>query len=198
MPELAALVALHGTGHVVVDQGLGVVGADQIVQLDAVVVHAQVGVGPRRQHHAEVHALGTLRRQCIVADGEAGRVLARTGHVRVTRIHHAAVGDAGAVGVLRQRRRAEALRRRGTHQQDVQRLPAQAELRRERIAEVIVVVAATSQLQLQRAMQRHAQFGVRGTDLALAVDHVDGRAQFGTGQHLRAVCRTRRWSGRTP
>ena len=29
--QLAALVALHGTGHVVVDQGLGVVGADQIV-----------------------------------------------------------------------------------------------------------------------------------------------------------------------
>ncbi|KAG1161579.1 hypothetical protein G6F35_019110 [Rhizopus arrhizus] len=42
-------------------------------------------------------------------------------------------------------------------------------------------------------MQRHAQFGVRGTDLALAVDHVDGRAQFGTGQHLRAGTRIQRF-----
>ena len=140
--QLAALVALHGAGHVVVDQGLGVVGAYQVVQLDAVVVHAQVGVGPWRQHHAEVHALGALGLQCVVANGEEGRVLARARHVRITRVGHAAVGDAGAVGVLRQRRCTEALRRRGTHQQEIERLPAQADLRRERIAEIIVVIGA--------------------------------------------------------
>ncbi|VUM09787.1 hypothetical protein PGKDCPLP_02872 [Stenotrophomonas maltophilia] len=185
--QLAALIALHRTGHVVVDQCLGVVGADQVVQLDAVVVHAQVGVGPRRQHHAEVHALGALGLQFVVADGEEGRVLARARHVRVTRIDHAAVGDAGAVGVFRQRRRTEALRGGGTHQQEVERLPAQADLRRERIAEIIVVIGARGSGQLQRRCQRHVHFGVGRTDLALAVHFGDGRAHLQAGVDLPRV-----------
>ncbi len=185
--QLAALVALHGTDHVVVDQGLGVVGADQVVQLDAVIVDAEVGVGPGREHHAEVHAFGALRLQLAVANGEEGRVLPRARHVRITRVDHAAVGDAGAVGVLRQRRRTEALRRRGTHQQEIQRLPAQAELGRKRVAEVVVVVGTRGGGQFQARGQRHVHFGIGGADLALAVHFRDGRAHLQAGVDLPGI-----------
>src|SRR5690606_4634151 len=142
-------LAVLGRIQVHVDQVLRGDRRDGVLDLDVVVVDAQVQPVDRVIHHAERVLLGLLRGQRRVGDEvgvdlrTAGRRLAQRG--AGLRIVDRLGREGAGLGQDVQTRGAEALAVRGAQRQVLKRLPAAGDLRREVVAVVAVLAVTASQ-----------------------------------------------------
>ena len=99
------------------------------------------------------------------------------------------VGNHRGRGVFRQARRAEALGGGRPQHHPVGRLPADAELGREGIAKVVVMVKAGGGIHLQPRGQRQHHFGIGRMHVTHTVGFGNGRADLQAGIDLPRVVR---------